>query len=180
MKKKNYLLIFSAILLFTLLMLRFATRTKFISGSDQLYDIAIQYLLDHDNSPYKATEKDYQAFADYEGFGITEDNEYRYVYMWILDESFYVDENNKIRVGTGGSMPYKFYFKKDADEVVKYEIPKDGTEYAPSIKRMFPSSVARKMLKISSFDDSKIKAQLKEHYNYLEDTEIYYSDGSTR
>lgn len=34
-------------------------------------------------------------FVDYNGFGITEDENYRYVYMWIAEESYYI-ANNKI------------------------------------------------------------------------------------
>ena len=73
-------------------------------------------------------------------------------------------------------MPYKFRFDKQTSVVIDYEIPEDGTRYASSIRKMFPSSVARKVLSTSNIDTTKITAEVKEHYNYLSDTEIYYSD----
>jgi len=149
------------------------TQPKYLTDSDFLYDTAIQYLLDNDNSPEK-NHKGYRRFADYQGFGITEDDAYKYAYMWILDESFYVNDKDHIKFGTGGSMPYKFFFDKTTNTVVKYETPQDGTSYAPSIKRMFPSKVANEMLKMNGLDDTKLMAEVKDYYNYLPDTEIRY------
>lgn len=148
------------------------SQPKYLKDSDFLYDTAIQYLLDHDNSPEKSN-RDYRRFADYKGFGITEDSDYKYAYMWIFDMSFYVNSDGQIKVGTGGSMPYKFFFDKTTNSVIKYETPQDGTSYAPSIKSMFPSKVAREMLKISNFDDTELMTEVKEHYSYLPDTEIH-------
>lgn len=149
------------------------SQPKYLKDSDFLYDTAVQYLLDQDNSP-EQSNNDYQRFADYEGFGITQDNDYKYAYMWIFDMSFYVNDKDQIQIGTGGSMPYKFYFNRDTNAVIKYEIPKDGTAYGPSIKEMFPRKVARKILKVNNFDDTKLMSEVKSYYSYLPDAEIYY------
>lgn len=175
-KSKKALLIFGGLILAIIVMVIIwlgLTQPKYLNDNDFLYNTAIQYLLDNDNSPEKAN-KGYHRFADYQGFGITEDNDYKYAYMWILGESFYVNGKDHIKVGTGGSMPYKFFFDKTTNAVVKYETPQDGTAYAPSIKRMFPNKVAREMLKMSSFNDAKLMAEVKEYYNYLPDAEIHY------
>lgn len=152
-------------------------RTKFVTDHDYLYDAAVRYLLDSDSDPYRDDLTDYQRFADYQGFGITEDSKYYYVYIWIFDEAYYVDDNDHLRSYTGGSMPYKFHVDRQTDEILGYEVPFDGSDYAASIYSMFPTSVARKVLATSSIDDSKIKSEVQAHYDYLEDTTIYYSDG---
>lgn len=175
-KSRSLLLTFGSVML-VIGVMAFAwlglNQPKYLNDSDLLYDAAIQHLLDNDNSPEK-NNKGYHRFADYQGYDITEDDTYKYAYMWIFDESFYVNDKDHITLGTGGSMPYKFFFDKTTDAVVKYETPQDGINYAPSIKRMFPGKVAREMLKISSFDDTKLMSEVKEYYNYLSDTEIYY------
>ncbi len=146
---------------------------KFLNDSDYLYDTAVQYLLDNDNSPEKHY-KNYQRFADYKGFGITEDEDYKYAYMWIFDESFYVNEKDQLKIATGGSLPYKFFFDKTTNTVVKYETPEDGSSYASSIRRIFPGKVAKAILEVTSFDDTKLMQQVQQHYSYLPDTEIHY------
>lgn len=174
-KSKKSLLIFGGIILaiIAVVLAWFGlSQPKYLTDSDFLYDAAVQYLLDSDNSPEK-NNKDYHRFADYQGYGITEDNEYKYAYMWIFDESFYVNNKDHIKVGTGGSMPYKFFFDKTTNAVVKYETPQDGTSYTSSIKKMFPSKIATEILKSSGFDDTKLMTEVKEYYNYLPDTEIY-------
>ncbi len=176
-KSKQSIPVFIGVLLTMILIIPVAlglNQPKYLTNSDFLYDTAVQYLLDNDNSPEK-NNKDYRRFADYEGFGITEDDDYKYAYMWIFDESFYVNDKNHITVGTGGSMPYKFFFDKTTNAVIKYETPQDGTNYAPSIKTIFPGKVAREILKNgSSFDDAELMIEVKEYYNYLPDTEIRY------
>ena len=175
-KSRKTLLIFGGIIRAIVVILFIwlgLNQPKYLTDNDFLYDTAIQYLLDNDSSPEK-NNKDYHRFADYQGFGITEDDDYKYAYMWIFDESFYVNDKNHIKVGTGGSMPYKFFFDKTTNAVVKYETPQDGTSYASSIRRMFPSKVAKEMLKMSGFDDTKLMAEVKDYYDYLPDTEIHY------
>lgn len=109
--------------------------TNWITDSDYLYDIAKDYIIAENTSldtGYKK-EKDFKVFADYKGFGIEEKQGKKYVYMWILEESYYV-RNDKLRSGSGGSRPYKFTFEND--KVVNYQVPMDGGYYVSSIKKI--------------------------------------------
>lgn len=148
--------------------------TNWITDSDYLYDIAKEYIITENTAldTGDKNEKDFKVFADYKGFGIEEKNDKKYVYMWILEESYYV-RNDKLRSGSGSSMPYKFTFKND--KVVSYQVPMDGSYYASSIKDMFPDTIESKVLGYN-MDDSKLKSQVKEYYSYLDSTEIVYVD----
>lgn len=50
------------------------------NNNEKLYDLAVQYLIDHDNNPERFNEA-YKLFIDYHDFGIREDDKYRYAYM---------------------------------------------------------------------------------------------------
>lgn len=148
--------------------------TNWITDSDYLYDIAKDYIIAENTAldTGDKKEKDFKVFADYKGFGIEEKNDKKYVYMWILEESYYV-RNDKLRSGSGSSMPYKFTFEND--KVVSYQVPMDGGYYVSSIKKLFPNSIYNKALGYD-MDDSKLKSQVKEYYSYLDSTEIVYVD----
>lgn len=148
--------------------------TNWVTDSDYLYDLAKEYIIEENTAldTGDKKEKDFKVFADYEGFGIEEKNNNKYVYMWILEEAYYV-KNDKLRSGSGSSMAYKFTFEND--KVVKYQTPMDGTYYTSSIKDLFPDSIEDKILGYE-MQDSKLKSQVKEHYSYLDSTEIVYVD----
>ena len=166
MKKKKTIIATSIIILVIIALLITGicidkNKEKYIENSNQLYDIASKYIVEKDENPDK-DKKRYKMFIDYEGFGITEDKEYRYAYMWIYDESFYIS-NNRIISSGGSSMPYKFTFAKKEDKVIKYENPKDGNEYTSSIKEMFPKDLEEKVLN-DKLNDSKLKRDVREYY----------------
>ena len=117
--------------------------------------------------------KDFQVFFDYEGFGVTEDENIKYAYMWIVEESYYV-ENNEVKTGAGSSMAYKIKFVDDV--VVNFEIPKDGSEYDESIREMFPEEIANKILGFNLGDD-EIKSIVDEHYSYLNEKDEENDNG---
>ena len=148
------------------------SKEKYIKNSEHLYDIAAQYLIDNDSNSEKNNDR-YKKFVDFKGFGITEDKEYRYVYMWIAEESYYVVDD-KIVSGSGSSMPYKFTFELKDNKVVKYETPKDGSEYLSSIKEMCPDDIENKIINYQWKDDKLIK-EVKEYYSDLKDKDIYYN-----
>lgn len=107
----------------------------YINNNDELYDRAVQYLYEEDYQNWNPDhdQEAYHFFINYYPFGITRMGEYKYVYMWVLGESYYLD-NNIPKVLGGYSMLFKFTFKKG--EVVEYKNPKDGTEYTKSILDM--------------------------------------------
>ena len=74
---------------------------------------------------YYNQKEDYQIFFDYKGFGISQKDNIKYAYMWILNESYYV-ENGKLEIGSGSSMPYKFRFDEN-NIIMEYEKGKRRT-----------------------------------------------------
>ena len=113
MKKKLFLSIFIITILFMITGCK--KKESCITDTEFLYDEAVKYIIDNDDNPEK-NNKRYKMFVDYDGFGITKDEEYRYVYMWIAEESYYVSDN-KIISGSGSSMPYKFTFALNESKV---------------------------------------------------------------
>ena len=181
-KKKTICIICIIILLIIILLLGikiyFINKSNEIYGdwiddSDFLYDKAIDYLKKESNEDIQAQEKDdYQIFYNYHGFGIKEKNNKKYVYMFILKESLY-EKHDKLRSDGRSSMLYKFTFENN--EVVSYEVPKDGQDYTYSVKEMFPDDIEDEALK---FGEGKLKynQEIDEHYSYLESTAVFYED----
>ena len=166
MKKKIFICFFILIvivLIFGIFALK-KVNTVWITDYEFLYDKAIDYIVQQSKlKGHDKDKEDYQVFTDYEGFGIEEKDNKKIAYMWILEESYYV-ENNELQTSEGSSMAYKFTFENN--EVVDYEIPKDGSYYTSSIKDMFPDSIENKVMSFV-MDDTKLKKQVKEHYAYL-------------
>lgn len=165
--KKKVLIIFVilVVLVGAILWCFKSNQSYYITDYEWLYDEAIKYLETEigEESEYKL-EDDYQVFTDYKGFGIQENGTQKYAYMWILEEEYYV-QNGKVQNGSGSSMAYKFTFENN--KVIDYEIPKDGSYYTSSIKKMFPSEVVDKIFKFN-MDSSNLDKKVKKHYEYLE------------
>ena len=163
----------SIIIIFVFLLTSCKDKNIYITDNDFLYDEAVKYIIDNDDNPEKSNDR-YKMFVDYKSFGITKDNDYRYVYMWIADESYYVIDN-KIVSGSGSSMPYKFVFDLN-NKVIKYEVPKDGSSYESSIKDMYPDDLEDEAINYSWKDD-KLMEEVKNYYSDIEDKNIYYYNG---
>lgn len=143
-----------------------ANKENWITDNEQLYLKATEYIeREKRKNGYDNIKQDYQVFTDYQGFGIEEKNNKKYAYMWILEETYYV-EDEQIKSSEGSSMAYKFTFENN--EVIDYETPKDGDLYSSSIKEMFPDSIEDKILNYH-MDNSKLKEKVKEYYSYLKD-----------
>lgn len=150
-------------------------KTTWVTDHDFLYSKAIDYIVNKHKTEYYNNEEDYQVFADYKGFGISENknkNE-KYAYMYVLVESYYT-KHEKIRSGSGSCIPYKFTFNEN-NEIINCEIPEDGSRHTESIKRIFPNAIKNKVLSYT-FDDTKLKNDVKQHYSYLASTEIVHID----
>jgi len=143
----------------------------YISDSDYLYDVAKEYLINQEKE--NSHDKDmpnFNSFIAYKGFGIQEnlDKTEKYAYMWILQENYYV-LNDQLCSSTGSSMAYKFTFKDG--KVVKYNIPEDGSRYTSSMKNIFPSDIYNKISQYgNNVDDltKSIQEQLKEYYKGID------------
>lgn len=174
-KQRNALIIVFIILvigLIGIIVLLNQNEENWITDSNELYEKAVKYIEEEQKKAYGSKEQDYQIFTDYEGFGIEQKDNKKYAYMWILEEAYYT-KNNKLMSDHGGSVAYKFTFEND--EVIKYEVPLDGSYYTSSIKEMFPESIQDKILNYQ-MDSSKLRECVKEHYSYLPSTEIVHVD----
>lgn len=147
-------------------------RGNWIDGENYLYTKAVDYVVKSikQSSDYK-DKQDYQVFTDYLMYGIEKHDTKRNVYMWILYEEYYV-QDNKLILGSGASMPYKFTFENE--NVIKCETAEDGSRYEPSIREMFPDDIEDLPLEDSSTRLS-VKPQVESYYSYLPSTEIQYS-----
>ncbi len=149
--------------------------SAYLTGQDHLYDIAIDYLREEymkeeesEKENWEPELEDYQVFFDYKGFGISQENNKKYAYMWVLEEAYYV-VNGDYHPGPGSSMPYKFEFEDD--KVVNYEVPMDGTYYASSIKEMFPDDIEDDILNYKPWEELSVDDKVKEYYSYLDSSE---------
>ena len=169
MKKRLIIGLLAIVTLFMIIGCK--SKGNYIKDNEYLYDTAIQYIIDNDTNPEKNNDR-YKMFVDYNGMGITEDENYRYAYMWIAEESYYIADN-KIMSGSGSSMPYKFTFELNDNKIIKIETPKDGNEYISSIKEMYPDDIENKAINYQWKDDKLIK-EVRNYYSDLKDKSIYY------
>lgn len=141
--KKIYIIVLIIITLLIGFFFLNKTNEFYITDHEYLYDLAVDYLKNQDNNP-DSNKDGYHFFIKYDGFGITEDDNYQYAYMWVLGESYYLN-NSKIEESSGYSIFHKFTFKNN--KIIKVTIPKDGSEYIKSIKEMCPDKkMANKVL----------------------------------
>ena len=106
------------------------------------------YLISEDEKNHHYdNEKSFVAMRDY--LIVQESSNKYYIYAWVLEESYY-QENDKIIRDTSSSMPYKFELVKDDDNFIvnNYEIPRDGSYYEKDMKYLFPKSVLKDMDKV--------------------------------
>lgn len=72
------------------------------------------------------------------------------------------------KVSGTGIIPAQIIFQKDENGymLVEYNMPKDGTEYAKSIKEMFPKALAGRAVNYTDWDAEKC---YKQEYQYAEE-----------
>ena len=146
-KQKNTIIIILILLVIGLICMIIGISRKnkenWITDNEHLYSKAIEYIeKEQKEKGYDKHQQDYQVFTDYKGFGIEEKDNKKYVYMWILKETYYVKEG-ELKISEGSSMPYKIIFENNED------------------------SIENKIIAYS-MGNSKIKEKVKEHYSYLE------------
>lgn len=171
--KKKILILSIFILLITVIFIIYSNTLKInlINESNDLYDRAIDYLRNKEfKSNPDSSRDDFNVFYSYHSFGIEKKGNYKYMYMWIYGESDYLEEKDSLAISTGSSTPIKITFKNN--KVVKAEYPKDGNEYASSIYKLFPRTIAKQVL---NFDNEKninklyneMSTKKNKYYNYL-------------
>jgi len=103
----------------------------------------------------------YNFFVAYDGLGITEKDDEKYAYMWVLGESYYLDKN-EIKDLSGYSIFHKFTFKDN--KVINVEITKDGSEYTKSVKDMCPDKKMEKIV-LNYNSELSVKDQVNSYYS---------------
>ena len=151
MNKKN--LIYIGILIGIVIIISLFSKTnngeEYLKRNNKLYDVAMKYLEEKEYNSQESNNKTaFKTFYSYDGLGITKNDKYKYAYMWILKEDYYL-EDNKPKSTSGYSMFFKFTFKDD--KVKKYENPEDGGKYTKSIKKMsIDKDMYNKIIKYNS------------------------------
>ena len=160
--KKKLILLLIIIFLIGIYRILPKEKTNYLKDSDDLYEIAKDYLIEQDkkeNNPDHQKEG-YHFFITYKKLGIVKEKNQKLVYMWVLGESYYLEED-KPKSLSGYSIFHKFTFENN--KVVKVEMPKDGSEYTKSVKEMTPD---KKMARIVLNHNSKlsVKDQVEKYY----------------
>ena len=94
--------------------------------------------------------------------GIKKEKDETHVYVWAIIQSYYVQEE---LTSTGSSMPYKFIIRNN--EIVDYEIPKDGAQYQKTLETIFPEDIREKIQNIQTSSDSQmLEKQAQKYYQY--------------
>lgn len=143
-------------------------KVNLINNSDYLYDEALNYIRNEEIKNSKDKDKnDFNVFYSYYGFGIEKDGDYKYAYMWLCNNSYFIEKEDALAISSSASIPCKVTFKND--KVVKVEYPKDGNLYKSSIKKLFPSVIASQVL---NFDKEE---NINKMFNEITDrSRIYY------
>ena len=172
---KKILIFFLAVFIITISILIYYNRNlkvNLVSDSDYLYDEVINFIKEKEFSENPdSSYKDFNVFNSYYGFGIEENNNYKYVYMWIYQQSYYIESEeygSGLAISSGSSMPTKAIFKDNKLQDIIY--PKDGSEYVSSIKEMFPGIIEYQVL---NFDNEKYINKL---FNEVEQKKNIYYD----
>ena len=173
-KSKKIIIIFSIILAIIFSVLIYYNKNlniNLVNDSDYLYDEVIDFLKtkEFDNNK-NSKEKDFNVFYSYHGFGIEKDKNYKYVYMWIYGQSYYIEKEEYLAIYSSSSIPIKAIYKKDKLQDIIY--PKDGSYYVKSVKEMFPGIIKYQVL---NFDNEKninklfneVEQKKNIYYNYL-------------
>lgn len=171
-KKKIILLSIFILLIIAFSVIYSSTlKINLINESNDLYDIAIDYLREREfKSNPDSSKEDFNVFYSYHSFGIEKKGNYKYLYLWLYSGSYYLEEDDALVISTGSSLPVKITIKDN--KVVNTEYPKDGNEYTKSIYKLFPRTIAKQIL---NFDNEKninklyneMSTKKNKYYNYL-------------
>lgn len=190
-KLKQYklsILVFTMVMVLGIASMFVLKPTSFASTNEhekELYKIVKEYLIKQEQQNHESIEKkrettddDFQTFIDMKELGIKKEKDETHVYVWAIIQSYYVQEE---LTSTGSSMPYKFIIRNN--EIVDYEIPKDGAQYQKTLETIFPEDIREKMQNIQTSSDSQmLEKQAQKYYQYLdnESSDINVKSASTK
>ena len=117
---------------------------------DEIYAAIENYILGEREKEIKHYENE-KWFLSYNVYLLEEKERdlLYYVYAWVLEESYYND-NGKIELGSGSSVPHKFTVQNINGEfkVTDVKYPRDGSYYIEDMEKLFPKYVREDMDKI--------------------------------
>ena len=176
-KKKSNKILVLFILFFIIILSSFVyfnntSKVNLVNDSDYLYDEVINFIKEKefDENP-DSNYDDFNVFYSYHGFGVEKKHSYKYVYMWIYQQSYYIESEEfggGLAISSGSSMPVKAIFKDNKLQDIIY--PKDGSEYVSSIKKMFPGIIKYQVL---NYDKEK---NINKLFNEVEQKKNIYYD----
>ena len=173
-KKKSTKIIFTLSIIFMMIIIVLFYYNKnlkvnLVNDSNELYDITIDFIRSEElkENP-DSNRNDFNVFYSYYGFGIEKKGHYKYVYMWIYNQSYYLEGENVLAISSGNSVPCKAIFKDN--ELIKVEYPENGSYYKASVQKMFPKIIATQVL---NFDKEK---NINKLFNEVADKKNKYYD----
>jgi hypothetical protein len=106
-------------------------------------------------------------FEAHELYGTEKKDDKTYAYIWSVQQEYkYTD--GKLENGAGLSIPLVLIMSMDKDSkytVLEYKVPKDGEQYASSIKELFPKEYHEKILtRTNSAELEEIVKQKAQNY----------------
>lgn len=149
-------------------------KVNLVNDSDYLYDEVICFIKEKEFSEnHDSGYNDFNVFYSYHGFGIEQKHNYKYVYMWIYNQSYYIEKEEYgagLVISSGSSMPVKAIFKDNKLQDIVY--PKDGSYYASSIKEMFPGIIEYQVLNFNNEKNinklfNEVQQKKNIYYDYL-------------
>lgn len=172
--KKILVSFFAAFVIISSILIYYNKKLKMnlVNDSDFLYDEVINFLKskEFDENP-DSNKNDFNVFYSYHGFGIEKDNRYKYAYMWIYQQSYYIEKEEDgagLTISSGSSIPVKAIFKDNKLQDIVY--PEDGSQYVSSIKKMFPGIIEYQVL---NYDKEK---NINKLFNEVEQKKNIYYD----
>lgn len=174
--KKNNKKILILLLILLIIVIYYSKKVKvnLVNDSDFLYDEVINFIKDKEfkDNP-DSNYQDFNAFYSYHGFGIEKKKNYRYVYMWIYKQSYYIENEEyggALAISSSNSIPIKAIFKDNKLQNIIY--PEEGDEYIPSIKKMYPTIIAHQIINYNKEKNltklfNEVEQKKNIYYDYL-------------
>ena len=173
MSKKIFIIIGIVIILFIIIFYIIYSNRLTKEKEDKFYSKIEETIAYNTYNIDKKVQNNFNTFFSIKKLGNRVDGDNTYIYCWIQIESFYINNDGKVKLYQGSSMPYKISF--NGENIVKYQFPKDGAEYYDSIKELFPFWIRVKFDTI--YQDNELKndilEQVEKYYNITSD-QIYY------
>lgn len=85
-------------------------------------------------------------FCAYDVLGADMRSDTADIYVWALCGEYYLDKN-VLTLGTASSLPVALHLMRENGRyvVTGHELPREGTDYGPSIQEIFPTDAIEKM-----------------------------------